>query len=39
MYLTYSKPTADGSTVAPGAGRFEGGALSEVRDVFGPTPT
>ena len=34
VYLTYSKPTADGSTVALARGRFEGGALSEVRDVF-----
>ncbi len=34
VYLTYSKPTADGSTVALARGRFEGAALSEVRDVF-----
>ena len=34
VYLTYSKPTASGSTVALARGRFEGAALSEVRDVF-----
>ena len=34
VYLTYSKPTPDGSTVALARGRFEGAALSEVRDVF-----
>ncbi len=34
VYLTYSKPTASGSTVALARGRFEGEALSEVRDVF-----
>ena len=34
VYLTYSKPTANGSTVALARGRFEGEALSEVRDVF-----
>ena len=34
VYLTYSKPTGNGSTVALARGRFEGGALSEVRDVF-----
>jgi len=34
VYLTYSKPTATGSTVALARGRFEGAALSEVRDVF-----
>ena len=34
VYLTYSKPAADGSTVALARGRFEGAALSEVRDVF-----
>ena len=34
VYLTYSKPTGSGSTVALARGRFEGGALSEVRDVF-----
>ena len=34
VYLTYSKPTEGGSTVALARGRFEGGALSEVRDVF-----
>ena len=34
LYLTYSKPTAEGSTVALARGRFEGGALSEVRDIF-----
>ena len=34
VYLTYSKPAAEGSTVALARGRFEGTALSEVRDVF-----
>ena len=34
VYLTYSKPTESGSTVALARGRFEGKALSEVRDVF-----
>ena len=34
VYLTYSKPTENGSTVALARGRFEGEALSEVRDVF-----
>ena len=34
VYLTYSKPTETGSTVALARGRFEGVALSEVRDVF-----
>ena len=34
VYLTYSKPTPAGSTVALARGRFEGAALSEVRDVF-----
>ena len=34
VYLTYSKPTASGSTVALARGRFEDEALSEVRDVF-----
>ncbi len=34
VYLTYSKPTETGSTVALARGRFEGAALSEVRDVF-----
>ena len=34
VYLTYSKPTPTGSTVALARGRFEGTALSEVRDVF-----
>ena len=34
VYLTYSKPTEEGSTVALARGRFEGEALSEVRDVF-----
>ena len=34
VYLTYSKPAGDGSTVALARGRFEGAALSEVRDVF-----
>ena len=34
VYLTYSKPTPSGSTVALARGRFEGAVLSEVRDVF-----
>ena len=34
VYLTYSKPTEDGSRVALARGRFEGAALSEVRDLF-----
>lgn len=34
VYLTYSKPTAGGSTVALARGRLEGAALSGVRDVF-----
>ena len=34
VYLTYSKPAPTGSTVALARGRFEGAALSEVRDVF-----
>ena len=34
VYLTYSKPTESGSTVALARGRFEGHALSDVRDVF-----
>ena len=34
VYLTYSKPAADGSTVALARGRLEDGALSGVRDVF-----
>ena len=34
VYLTYSKPTDDGSRVALARGRFEGAALSEVRDLF-----
>lgn len=34
VYLTYSKATESGSTVALARGRFDGGALSEVRDVF-----
>ncbi len=34
VYLTYSKPVDDGSRVALARGRLEGGALSEVRDLF-----
>ena len=34
VYLTYSKPVDDGSRIALARGRFEGGALSEVRDLF-----
>lgn len=34
VYLTYSKPTESGATVALARGRLDGHALSEVRDVF-----
>ena len=34
VYLTYSKPTRDGSTVALARGRFDGNVMSEVRDIF-----
>ena len=34
VYLTYSKPTPDGATVALARGRLDGHALSEVRDIF-----
>ena len=34
VYLTYSKPTVDGATVALARGRLEETALSEVRDIF-----
>ena len=34
VYLTYSKPTESGATVALARGRFDGHALSEVRDLF-----
>ena len=34
VYLTYSKPTVDGATVALARGRLEEHALSEVRDIF-----
>ncbi|MEE2637974.1 MAG: PQQ-dependent sugar dehydrogenase [Acidobacteriota bacterium] len=34
VYLTYSKPTDAGSTVALARGRLDGAALSEVRDLF-----
>ena len=34
VYLTYSKPTETGSTVALARGRLEGQVLSEVRDLF-----
>ena len=34
VYLTYSKPTVDGATVALARGRLEEQALSEVRDIF-----
>ena len=34
VYLTYSKPTEDGATVALARGRLEEQALSEVRDIF-----
>ena len=34
VYLTYSKPTDAGSTVALARGRLDGHVLSEVRDIF-----
>ena len=34
VYLTYSKPTDAGSTVALARGRLDGQGLSEVRDLF-----
>jgi glucose/arabinose dehydrogenase len=34
VYVTYSKPTETGSTVALARGRLEGHGLSEVRDLF-----
>ena len=34
VYLTYSKPTVDGATIALARGRLEEHALSEVRDIF-----
>ena len=34
VYLTYSKPTEGGATVALARGRLDGHALSEVRDIF-----
>jgi glucose/arabinose dehydrogenase len=34
VYLTYSKPTETGSSVALARGRLDGHALSEVRDLF-----
>ena len=34
VYLTYSKPTETGSTVALARGRLTGGALADVEDVF-----
>ena len=34
VYLTYSKPTAAGSTVALARARLEGHALSDVHDIF-----
>ena len=34
VYLTYSRPTPTGSTVALARGRLDGDALTEVRDVF-----
>ena len=34
VYLTYSRPTPAGSTVALARGRLEGAALAGVRDVF-----
>ena len=34
VYLTYSKPTAAGSTIALARARLEGHALSDVRDIF-----
>ena len=34
VYLTYSKPTAAGSTVALARARLDGHALSDVQDIF-----
>jgi glucose/arabinose dehydrogenase len=34
VYLTYSKPTDEGATVALARGRFDGRTMSEVRDIF-----
>ena len=34
VYLTYSKPTEDGSVVALARGRLDGQALTDVRDLF-----
>jgi len=34
VYLTYSKPTEGGATVALARGKLDGHALSEVRDIF-----
>ena len=34
VYLTYSKPTENGSAVALARGRLEGAVLTEVRDLF-----
>lgn len=34
IYLTYSKPCAEGATTALARGRFDGQALTEVRDLF-----
>ena len=34
VYLTYSKPTEEGATVALARGRFDGRTMSEMRDIF-----
>lgn len=34
VYLTYSKPTQQGATVALARGRLDGNSLSEVQDIF-----
>lgn len=34
LYLTYSKPGANGTTIALARGRLDGDALQDVRDVF-----
>ena len=34
VYLTYTKPSEDGNTVAVARGRFDGASLTGVRDVF-----
>jgi glucose/arabinose dehydrogenase len=38
VYFSYSKPLAGGVTTAVGRGRLDGGALTDVRDVFSLEP-